>query len=225
MGQSYFITGTDTGVGKTRVAAGLLHRWRGRGLRVGAMKPIASGCRSTVAGLRNEDAENLLVECSSASAYEEVNPYAFAPPIAPHIAAAEAGVRIEIEPLVARFRHLSADCDRFLVEGVGGWQVPLDDSATTADLARALGCPVILVVGLRLGCLNHALLTEESIRNCGLALAGWIANTVDPECERMSELVATLEQRWKRAPLARVPWINDPSSARVAAHLTIPTAV
>lgn len=221
MGQGYFITGTDTGVGKTRVATALLRGWRGQGLRVGAMKPIAAGCRETPDGLRSDDAERLLAECNVPLRYDEVNPYAFAPPIAPHIAAAATGVRIHIESLVANFRRLSAGCDRFLVEGVGGWQVPLDDAFTTADLARALGCPIVVVVGLRLGCLNHALLTVAAIRHAGLELAGWVANTVDPECGHQAALIATLERRWDRAPLGQIPWLADPSCAQFARWLTM----
>lgn len=216
MARSYFVTGTDTGVGKTRVAAGLLRHWRGQGLRVGAMKPIASGCRVTPEGLRNDDAERLLAECSTACAYDAVNPYAFEPPIAPHIAAAEAGRGIEIEPVLAHYRRLSAGCDRFLVEGVGGWQVPLDETRSLADLVCALDCPVIVVVGLRLGCLNHALLTVESITRAGAAFAGWVANTVDPDCERIDAQLTTLAQRWGRAPLACIPWMADPAAARIA---------
>ncbi len=216
MARSYFITGTDTGVGKTRVAAGLLRHWRGQGLRVGAMKPVASGCRITPTGLRNDDAERLLAECTEAYDYDVVNPYAFEPPVAPHIAAAEAGRRIEIAPIVDAYRRLNAECDRLVVEGVGGWQVPLDESYSTADLARALGCPVIVVVGLRLGCLNHALLTVESIEQAGVEFGGWVANAVDPDCARSDEQVITLEQRWGRAPLARIPWLVDAGSEQVA---------
>ncbi|KAA3629398.1 MAG: dethiobiotin synthase [Proteobacteria bacterium] len=220
MGQGFFVTGTDTGIGKTLVAAALLRRWRELGWRVGAMKPVASGCRPTPEGLRNADAESLRAECTLPLPYARINTYAFEPPIAPHIAAAEAGEEIRLAPLVERCRQLSSECDRFVVEGVGGWCVPLGDALTTVDLARELACPVIVVVGLRLGCLNHALLTVESIRHCGLTMAGWVANTADPACERQAALVATLERRWGCAPLGRIPWLEDPSSQHAAVHLS-----
>lgn len=219
MGWSYFVTGTDTGVGKTQVAAALLHRWGKQGLRVGAMKPIASGCRETALGLRNEDAESLIAESTVTLDYKDVNPYAFVPPIAPHLAAAEIGCEIAIQPLVDRFHRLSAGCDRFIVEGIGGWQVPLGDTTTTADLAKALGCPVLVVVGMRLGCLNHALLTVESLQGAGLGLAGWVANVIDRDCARQAELVATLTRRWECPPLGVVPWLEAPSPPRVASFL------
>lgn len=222
MTQAYFLTGTDTEVGKTRVAAALLHKWRRGGKTVGAMKPVASGCRPTPRGLRNADAEQLLAQCSGRPAYPEVNPYAFEPPIAPHIAAAAAGIRIEIDDIVETARALAAGRDRFVVEGVGGWQVPLGDTGTTADLAALLAYPVIVVVGVRLGCINHALLTLESIERRGLPVAGWVANRVDPECARTDEVVDALEARVASPLLGRVPWLSDPSPQVVASHLTTP---
>ncbi|HMM72179.1 MAG TPA: dethiobiotin synthase [Rhodocyclaceae bacterium] len=175
-----FVTGTDTGVGKTEVAVALLEALAVTGLRVAGMKPIASGCRATAAGLRNEDAERLLAAGKLALDYREVNPYAFAPPVSPHLAAAEAGTVIDFEFLRQCFAALAERADFVVVEGAGGWRAPIDNERDMADLASTLDLPVLLVVGLRLGCLNHALLTADAVRQRGRALVGWIANTLDP---------------------------------------------
>ncbi len=219
---SYFVTGTDTEVGKTRIAAALLHAWRRRGLAVGAMKPIASGCEVTGEGLRNEDALLLLAQCNTPQSYEQTNPYAFEPPIAPHIAAAEAGVTFDIDAIVEQARELAAGVDRFVVEGVGGWQVPLDENATTADLAGLLGYPVIVVVGIRLGCINHALLTVDSVASKGLPIAGWVANGVDAGCARVDEIIATLQARITAPCLGRIPWLAEGEPENFSARLSTP---
>lgn len=221
MGQAYFVTGTDTEVGKTHVAAALLYAWRKEGLSVGAMKPVASGCRVTPEGLRNGDAETLIAQCSRTPSYQAINPYAFEPPIAPHIAAAETGVTIDLESLVGQARQLAGQVDRFLVEGVGGWLVPLSDSATTADLAKRLGYPVLLVVGVRLGCINHALLTAAAIAQQGMTLAGWIANGVDPDCARPEAIVDTLQARLSAPLLGSIPWLENPLPERLAGYLRL----
>ncbi|HEB96378.1 MAG TPA: dethiobiotin synthase, partial [Sedimenticola thiotaurini] len=193
--QGYFVTGTDTGCGKTEITLGLMARFRAAGERVVGMKPVASGAERRAAGLRNDDALRIQAAATAPPPpYELVNPCAFEPPIAPHLAALEAEREIALEPLVTAFRRLSAGADRVLVEGVGGWKVPLNDCDTVADLARALGLPVILVVGLRLGCINHALLSAESIRAAGCVLAGWVANQVEPGMLRLEENIATLER-------------------------------
>ena len=225
MGQAYFVTGTDTEVGKTCAAAALLYAWRQRGRTVAAMKPIASGCRNTAEGLRNADAEMLLAECSTTHSYGCMNPYAFEPPIAPHIAAAEAGVTIEIDPSVRQAQQLAEGTDRFVVEGVGGWRVPLGGALTTADLAVALAYPVIVVVGIRLGCINHALLTLESIGHRELPIAGWIANEVDPECARIDDIIETIGTCCAAPLLGRIPHLTDSSPARVATHLSLPDSI
>ncbi|GAB4353002.1 MAG: dethiobiotin synthase [Gammaproteobacteria bacterium] len=222
MDQSFFVTGTDTEVGKTRVSAALLYGWRSRGLRVGAMKPVASGCEQTPAGLRNDDAERLIAQSSDSPDYGEVNPYAFEPAIAPHIAAAEAGVEMDLGHVVRLARRRAAGVERFLVEGVGGWEVPLTARESTADLAQRLGYPVVLVVGLRLGCINHALLTAEAVDRRGLRLAGWVANQIDPACARREAIVETLRNRIKAPCLGEVPWLEEPSPERVAACLQPP---
>ena len=168
-----FVTGTDTGVGKTRVAVALIHALRARGLRVAAMKPVSAG---SAPGELNEDVTALLQAANVDADVSDVNPYAFAEPIAPHIAAQQAGVRIELEVIAAAYSRLAAAADVVVVEGAGGWRVPLNERDDMADLAQRLGLPVVLVVGLRLGCLNHALLTAESIAQRQLPWAGWVAN-------------------------------------------------
>jgi len=187
-----FVTGTDTGVGKTRMAAALCAAFVAAGRRVAAMKPVASGCESTPQGLRNEDALALLDSINVRAAYSDVNPYAFAPAIAPHIAAAEAGQTIDFDLLDRRYERLALQSDVTIVEGAGGWLVPLDARRTFADLAVRWRLDVVLIVGLRLGCLNHALLTVEAIQRRGLRLAGWVGNSIDPNYARPDENLETL---------------------------------
>ena len=221
--KSIFVTGTDTGVGKTVVAAALTRALVGRGLRVAVMKPVASGSDATPQGLRNGDALALMAAANVAVPYEAVNPYCFAPPISPHIAAREAGVAIDLALLRSRFDALAAACDCVIVEGAGGWLAPISDTAAMADLAAALSLPVLLVVGLRLGCLNHALLSRESLRTRGAAFAGWIANAIDPHFERAAENLATLTARLGEPPLALVPFLaqgeNPPALQEAAGKL------
>jgi dethiobiotin synthetase len=190
-----FVTGTDTGVGKTRIAAALCMAYAARRKRVAAMKPVASGCTQTSAGLRNEDAEALLAAMTVRAAYDEVNPYAFEPAIAPHIAAMEAGCSIDFRLLDGCYERLCRHSDVIIVEGAGGWLAPLDATHTFADLAVRWKLDVILVVGLRLGCLNHALLTAEAIATRGLRLAGWVGNSVDPDFARREANITTLRSR------------------------------
>ena len=190
-----FVTGTDTGVGKTRMATALCLAFAAAGRRVAAMKPVASGCVLTDEGLRNADATELRGAMTVRARYTDVNPYAFEPAIAPHIAAREAGVVIEFDILDRCYERLGLQSDVLVVEGAGGWLAPLDGHRTFADLAQHWQLDVILVVGLRLGCLNHALLTAESIQRRGLRLAGWIGNSVEPEFERREENIRTLEER------------------------------
>ncbi|MHB1187300.1 dethiobiotin synthase [Thiobacillus sp.] len=241
-----FVTGTDTGVGKTRVAVALIHALRARGLRVAAMKPVSAGCapqgdsdplraearvesyapqgdsdplraearvesyapqgdsdplraearvESYAPGDLNEDVVALLQAANVAADIRDVNPYAFVPAIAPHIAAEQAGVRIELEVIAEAFSRLAAVADVVVVEGAGGWRVPLNEREDMADLAQRLGLPVVLVVGLRLGCLNHAVLAAESIANRKLPWAGWVGNAIDPEMACQPENVAALRAR------------------------------
>lgn len=217
----WFITGTDTGVGKTHVAAALVAGLCERGERVAPMKPVAAGCMRTKAGLRSEDALRLLAACARYDYdYTDVNPYAFAPPIAPHLAAREARVEIRIDEILRRYARLRERAQRVVVEGVGGWCVPLSETTTTVNLARALALPVILVVGVRLGCLNHALLTQESITHADLPLAGWVANAIDGDIDRFDDIVDALRRRL-RAPLIGVMPCRDEDAASAARHLHI----
>lgn len=222
MNSAYFIAGTDTDVGKTTIAAGLLHAARLAGLSTAAGKPVASGCAKTPEGLRNADALALMAECSVALTYSEVNPVAFEPAIAPHIAAREAGVALTVPSLLAPMRHVLAKGAQFtLIEGAGGWRVPLAGQDNLSDLAQALDLPVILVVGVRLGCISHALLTAEAIAQDGLQLAGWVANIIDPKTSRLEENLATLAERLPAPCLGRVPTLKSPTASAVAEYLQL----
>lgn len=222
MGAAFFVTGTDTEIGKTTIACGLLRAARNAGLSTAAAKPVASGCERTAEGLRNSDALGLLVGCSLPLRYEEVNPFAFEPAIAPHLAAREAGVQLDVEALAGPVNAvLARNADFTLVEGAGGWRVPLAGGENLSDLAVRLGLPVILVVGVRLGCINHAVLSAEAIQRDGLVLAGWVANIVDPATSRLEENLATLAERLPAPCLGRVPRLEVPSAEAVAAHLAL----
>lgn len=203
----YFITGTDTAIGKTTCAVLLIHELVRQKWRVAGMKPIASGAQRGPLGLRNDDALRLQTAANIPLAYEIVNPYCFEPPIAPHLAAQDAGVEIQIKRLCEILDTLNAD--KVVVEGAGGWWTPLNEQQTFADLALAFNLPVILVVGMRLGCLNHATLTYDAIIRSGIPCAGWIANHVDPEMaypERNRDFLA----RHINAPLlATIPFIDN----------------
>lgn len=193
--RGYFVTGTDTGVGKTFVSCALLRSFSHQGLRAVGMKPVASGCRRENGELISEDVEQLLAAGNVAMPHSAINPYAFEPPLAPHIAAQRIGVKISLAGIVEKYADLCSKADVVVVEGVGGFRVPLGDREDTADLAVALGLPVILVVGMRLGCINHAVLTAESISNAGLHLAGWVANIIDPGMDAVEENIAALLKR------------------------------
>lgn len=208
LSKGFFVTGTDTGVGKTVASAALARALVARGLRVAVMKPIASGSDPTPEGLRNSDALALMAAANVTAPYEVVNPYCFLPPISPHIAAREALVTIDVALLRSRFDSLATASDCVVVEGAGGWLAPISDTATMADLAAALSLPVLLVIGLRLGCLNHALLTRESLATRGVPFAGWIANAVDPHFDRPAENLATLTHRLGQPPLAHIPFLD-----------------
>lgn len=187
----WFISGTDTEIGKTWVASALIRQLVSKGHRVAAMKPVASGCENTGAGLRNDDALRLIAASNVDLPYEWVNPYAFEPPIAPHIAAQAAGLPIDIDRIGKLARSIEADY--LIVEGVGGWCVPLGDVTMLSALARATADEVIVVVGMRLGCINHALLTAAQVIRDGMSLRGWIANHVDPDMQVQAENLATLQ--------------------------------
>jgi dethiobiotin synthetase len=219
MAQGVFITGTDTGCGKTEITLGLMHRLQQAGLMVLGMKPVASGAERTAQGLRNADAQRIQQQSSLALHYEQVNPFAYAPPIAPHLAALEAERPIQLGPILSEYDRLTELADLVVVEGVGGWRVPLGPRLSLPELVRAMDLPVILVVGLRLGCINHALLTAESIRHAGLELQGWIANQVDPDMSAREANIETLRSRLDAPCLAQVPFLAKPTAREVGSYL------
>lgn len=220
-----FVTGTDTGIGKTVVACALVRAFARRGERVAVMKPIASGSERTPEGLRNEDALALLEAANVPLGYPQVNPYCFEPAISPHIAAEDVKIRVDLRTIVSGFADLARLSDRVIVEGAGGWLAPISRDLSMSDLARALAVPALMVVGLRLGCLNHAQLTRLGIEAAGVPFAGWIANRMQPAMEREAENLATLERRLG-APLAIVPFAPERLKSLVleeaAAGLTAP---
>ncbi len=205
-GTGVFVTGTDTGAGKTLVAGALLRAFAGSGLRAAGMKPVASGCNAVAQDRANEDVAALNAASNVRAPLDLVNPYCFEPAIAPHIAARAAGVVIDLQLIRENYVALTRLADRVVVEGAGGLLVPLDDTEDFADLARVLDIPVLLVVGLRLGCLNHALLTAEAIVSRGLPFAGWVANQIDPAMPYRQENIDTLRQRLPAPLLAVIPF-------------------
>ncbi len=219
MGQGCFITGTDTGVGKTWVTLGLMRALAQRGFTVSGMKPVASGSRRTPEGLRNQDAEMLQQHGSRPLGYELVNRYAFDPPIAPHVAAEEAGVTIDLDVIARDFQHLDDKSDFTLVEGIGGWAVPLNQRERLSDLVRRIAIPVILVVGLRLGCINHALLSAEAIGNDAVPLLGWVANGIDRHYHSCEETLYTLSAQISAPMLDYVPWAHPLCPEHIAEYL------
>ena len=202
-----FVTGTDTGVGKTVVACALVRGLREGGARVAVMKPVASGAFRTPEGLRNTDALALMEAAGPARSdtYDEVNPYCFEPAISPHIAAREAGIDVDTSMIRQKYDRLSADADWVVVEGAGGWYAPINEHQTMADLAWALSVPALLVVGLKLGCLNHAQLTRLGVESHGVRLAGWVVSGIDRHMTRVEANLETLERLFGEPPLAVVP--------------------
>lgn len=215
MPAGYFVTGTDTGVGKTLVSCALLHAFALAGKTAIGMKPVAAGCEAG----KWLDVEQLIAASTVSAARERINPYALVPPIAPHIAAKQAGVTIDLAVIQQAFYALQKTADRVIVEGAGGFLVPLGDRYDTRDLACALGLPVVLVVGLRLGCLNHALLTAQAIQSSGLPLAGWVANQIDPAMASLAENVDTLQQRLAGPLLGVLPYREQPDAKAFATQL------
>lgn len=215
--KGFFVVGTDTGIGKTRVAAALLHAYAGLGYRVVGMKPVAAGAELIDGHWVNEDVALLTTAGNTPAAPEAINPYLFREAIAPHIAAEHKGARIELPRIRAAHAELAGAADLVLVEGVGGFLVPLSERTDTGDLAVALNLPLILVVGMRLGCINHALLSVEAIAARGLPLAGWVANRIDPEMRAYEENLAALARRIPAPMLAETPWLTPFSLDRMAA--------
>ena len=214
-----FVTGTDTGVGKTLVSTGLLHALAPHHSRVVGMKPVAAGVVPWGEDWASEDAIALRSASTLAVAPELDNPVLLLDPLSPHIAAERAGVQIDIAAIVRSYQALAAQADAVVVEGAGGFHVPLTDTQTGADLAQALALPVVLVVCLRLGCISHALLTAEAIRARGLVLVGWVANRVDPEMEAVDENIAYLRARLGVPLLAEVPYQDLPDARSLVFEL------
>jgi dethiobiotin synthetase len=217
-----FVTGTDTGIGKTYCACALIHAVKARGRRVMPMKPIAAGAADHGGRRANDDTMRLLEAAGvSIERLQDVTPILLEEGIAPHIAAARARRAIDLAPVLASFRQLQAGDAFMVVEGVGGFCVPLGARLDTVDLARAIGLPAVLVVGMRLGCLNHALLTAQAVRAAGLELAGWIANTIDPDMPAREENVAALAERLDAPLLGRLPYAPGMQAGEVARHLDV----
>ena len=219
MGQGYFITGTDTGVGKTTVSCALLHAFAAQGHKAVGMKPVAAGSENG----QWPDVEWLRAASNVNATRQQINPYAFDPPIAPHIAAQQAGMEIDLAVIHRAYQELSATADIVIVEGTGGFLVPLNPRQTGADLAQTLNLPVILVVGMRLGCLNHALLTAQAIKTAGLSLAGWVANGIDPQMQSLQENIATLERRLEGPLLGLMPYDLEMDVQEIAKILDVGT--
>lgn len=215
----FFITGTDTGVGKTWVTATLMHIARQRGISVLGMKPVASGCEVKDGQLINEDALILQSQASIPVAYSEINPYAFRAPVSPHIASEQVGCSILLEKIMECFNRLRTQADLVFVEGVGGWAAPLSSDLTVADMAARLGLPVILTVGLRLGCLNHALLSASAIGQSGVELAGWVGNRIDAEMQCADKNIDTLKSRLPAPCLGILPYSECFDPVSLSRHL------
>jgi dethiobiotin synthetase len=215
---SYFITGTDTGVGKTLVSCALLHAFAAQGKRVAGFKPVAAGCDDDD---HNDDAKRLRAASSIQATYGQINPYCFPHAIAPHLAARHAGARIEFHRIMASYHELAGQADEVIVEGAGGFCVPLNEKQDSADLAQQLGLPVILVVGMRLGCLNHALLTLSAIADHQLECAGWVANVIDADMPALAENIESLRERIGAPLLGIVPFQTQPEAQVAATHLQL----
>lgn len=215
---SYFVTGTDTGVGKTLISCALLQAFAAQGKIVAGFKPVAAGCDENG---HNDDAKELRAASGVPLPYGQINPYCFRHAIAPHLAARHSGVRIELSRILTSYRELAGQADEVIVEGAGGFLVPLNDQQNSADLAKELNLPVIVVVGMRLGCLNHALLTLQAIADYRLECAGWVANVLDADMDALQENIEALRGRIAEPLLGVVPYMAAPDAKTVAQHLDI----
>ncbi len=218
----FFVTGTDTDAGKTLITQGLLEKANQQGLLTIGLKPVAAGCEQTPEGLRNSDALKLQAVANSQLSYEEINPFALEAAIAPHLAAQQEGKRLSAERVAAMCRGTMMNRYEFLlVEGAGGWRVPLNERETFARVPALLNLPVILVVGMKLGCINHAMLTAEAILRDGLSIAGWVANRIDPEMASYEGNLETLKSVLRVPFLGEVPFLDETTPANVAKFLDI----
>lgn len=219
---SYFVTGTDTGVGKTLVSCALLHAFAAQGKRVVGFKPVAAGCDEDD---HNDDAKQLRDASTVRATYGQINPYCFPHPIAPHLSARHAGSRIDFSRIFASYDELAGQSDEVIVEGVGGFCVPLNEKQDSVDLTKQLDIPVILVVGMRLGCLNHALLTMRAIAEAQIECAGWVANVLDADMPALQENIDTLRERIQAPLLGVIPFQSQPDARAAATHLDISSLV
>ena len=218
-----FITGTDTDIGKTLIATGLLEAANSQGKKTAAIKPVAAGCSDTGEGPQNEDALMLQAAASAELSYQQVNPVALNEPMAPHIAAKEQGKRLSAGRLTGFCRGITMlPVDLVVIEGAGGWRVPINNRESMAEIPKQLNAEVVLVVGLKLGCINHALLTAQAIRSDGLKIAGWVANTMDEDMLRLDKNIDTLKQLINEPCLGVIPKLSDKSPQQVATFLTVP---
>jgi dethiobiotin synthetase len=220
--KGYFVTGTDTDVGKTVVTAGLVEALNKQGVETVALKPMATGAEKTENGLLAPDTEYLMRFAKVELPVEEVTPYCYEPPVSPHIAAADADERIEMEKLVASVRQTAENVPMVVVEGVGGWLVPINESETVADLAVELDLPVIVVVAMRLGCINHAALTMDAIRQRGLVVAGWVANLYHIDTEHVPDVINSIVRAAGDAPmLGIIPPLSTVNAENAARNLNV----
>ncbi len=222
MSSAVYVTGTDTGIGKTLASCSLLHALRGQGLRASGMKPVASGCTWLDGEWKNEDALALQRASNVSANYADINPFALEHPLAPELAARDAGIDVTLAPILAAHAHLAAQADTVVVEGVGGWAAPLSANLMQADLVRALRMPVVLVVGLWLGCLSHALLSARAILSDGMTLMGWIGSHVDPSMERVQDNLVMLQERLPAPCWGVLPHVPDADPSAMASQLRVP---
>lgn len=222
MSQAWFVTGTDTGVGKTFASVALLHALRARGLRAVGMKPVASGCEHGADGWQNEDALALRAASDPVPEYADVNPFALPAATAPQLAARDAGMVVGLPPLLDAFARLAACADAVVVEGAGGWLAPMGDGLEQAAMAHAAGGQVLLVVGLRLGCLSHARLSARAIAADGCRLAGWIGNRIDPTFDRVDDYLALLREALPAPCLGVLRHVVGGDGAVAARELVLP---
>ncbi|MEC4725754.1 dethiobiotin synthase [Shewanella sp. D64] len=223
----YFVTGTDTDCGKTLVSSALLCQAKHQGKKTLGLKPIASGCEETVSGLRNSDALSLISQSSIELTYSQVNPISFQPAIAPHIAAVQTGTDISAQCVLNHLTptlSLVDEHDFCLVEGAGGWRLPLGDGGYLSQVVQQLSLPVILVVGIKLGCLNHAILTQEAILADGVKIAGWVGNIVDPDTACLEDNIASLDQMMTATCIGIIPHLNTASAEMARRYLSNITA-
>ncbi|VUD51608.1 ATP-dependent dethiobiotin synthetase BioD 1 [Thalassocella blandensis] len=226
MPNAYFVTGTDTDVGKTLVVSAMLFKARQQGLRCMGLKPVAAGGEETAQGLQNEDAQRMRENASIELSYEEVCPVTLPDPLSPHIAAEKAGRTLDVDRIVGYCRGgMMHPHDLCLVEGAGGWRVPISPRALMSDIAKTLNLPVILVVGMRLGCLNHALLTAESVYRDGLEVAGWVSTVIDPNMAALAENLETLQKRFPFPCFGNIPYISNATPEAASAHIDIKNIV